>query len=99
MKKLMFIFFASATFAALPPLAQGIRELQTLLADQRLYESLGSGEAIKEIIRTESGYLVVTRNYELQVDLKYGGGDRRLIGPIHFELEFKEPIFYFRGNS
>lgn len=92
MKKLIFIFLASTTFAALPPLAQSTRELQALLADTRLYESLGSAELIKDIIRTEKGYLVLTQNYAMRVDVKYGGGDRKVIGPIHFELEFQQPV-------
>jgi hypothetical protein len=93
MKKLFFIFFASTTlFAALPPLAQSTREMQALLADSRFYDSLGSAEQIKDIIRTDKGYLVLTQNYAMRVDIKYGGGDKKIIGPIHFELEFHDPI-------
>jgi hypothetical protein len=91
MKKLFFILLASTTFAALPPLAQSTRELQALLADHRLYESLGSAERIKEILRTEHGYLVLTENYALRVDIQYGGGHSKVIGPIHFEFNFHSP--------
>lgn len=92
MKRLFFIFLASTTFAALPPLAQSTRELQSLLADSRFYASLGSAEMIKEIIRTEKGFLVLTQNYAMRVGIKYGGGDGQMIGPIHFELEFQQPV-------
>jgi len=93
MKKLFFTLLASSTaFSALPPLAQSTRELQALLADSRFYQSLGSSEMVKDIIRTESGYLVLTQNYAMKVDIKYGGGDKRVIGPIHFELEFQQPV-------
>ncbi len=92
MKKMMFILLASTAFGALPPLAQSTRELQALLSDGRFYESLGSAETVKNIIRTEKGYLVITQNYFLPVEVKYGGGDQKIIGPIHFELEFKRPI-------
>ncbi len=92
MKKLIFIFLASSTFAVLPPLAQSTREVQALLADGRFYDALGSAEQIKEIIRTDKGYLVFTENYAMRVDIKYGGGDKKIMGPIHFELEFYKPI-------
>lgn len=92
MKKLIFILLASTIFGALPPLAQSIRELQSVLADSRFYNTLGSAEMIKEIIRTESGFLILTQNYEMSVDVKYGGGERKGIGPIHFELEFQRPV-------
>jgi hypothetical protein len=92
MKKLLFIFFASVSFAALPPLAQSTREMQAVLSDSRFYDTLGSAEVIKELIRTEKGYLVLTQNYAMRVDVKYGGGDQRRIGPVHFELEFQQPV-------
>lgn len=88
----MFVLIASTTFAALPPLAQSTREMQALLSDGKFYESLGSAEQIKEIIRTDQGYLILTQNYVMRVDVKYGGGDRKIIGPIHFELEFNPPV-------
>lgn len=91
MKKLFFIFLSSSAFAALPPLAQSTRELQTLLSDPRVYQSLGSAEIIQNITRTETGYLIVTQHYALPVDIKYGEGDRKIIGPQEFEFEFQEP--------
>ena len=93
MKKLILILLASTTYAALPPLAQSTRELQTLLSDSQFYANLGSAELIKNIIRTETGYLILTQHYAMNVDVKYGGkGDPKLIGPIHFEFEFQQPI-------
>ena len=87
------IFFASTTFAVLPPLAQSTRELQALLADSRFYESLGSAEIVKDIIRTEKGYLVLTQNYAMRVDIQYGGsGDQQWIGPAQFQFDFYLPI-------
>ncbi len=99
MKKMIFILLASTTFAALPPLAQSKRELQTLLSDNRFYESLGSAEFIQEIIHTDQGYLVVTQNYTMRVDVKYGCEDRKMIGPVPFELEFNAPVHIKTGGS
>lgn len=93
MKKLFFILIASASFAALPPLAQSTRELQAVLSNTQFYQNLGSAELIKDIIRTEQGFLVLTQNYAMRVDVKYGGrGDQKLAGPVPFELEFHAPI-------
>lgn len=93
MKKIFFICIASASFAALPPLAQSTRELQALLSDSHFYPSLGSAESLKEIIRTEKGFLVLTQHYSMRVDVKYvGRGGQTIVGPAHFELEFYPPV-------
>lgn len=91
MKKWVFILLASTSFAALPPLAQSSREIQALLTHSQFYQNLGSAEQIQNIIRTEEGYLVLTQNYAMLVDIKYGGEQKR-IGPVQFQLEFHEPI-------
>ncbi len=93
MKKLILVFLASTTFAVLPPLAQNTRELQAILADPRLYESLGGAELIRELIRTEEGYLILTQNYAMQVEVIYEGrGDQKWVGPAQFHLEFHRPV-------
>jgi hypothetical protein len=76
-----------ALLLALPPLAQSTREIQAILSDKRTYESLGSAEQIQEVRKTETGYLITTRNYELQIDLHYQRGTK-LAGPVPFELEY-----------
>lgn len=92
MKKWIFILLASTSFAALPPLAQSVREFEALLSDAKFYDSLGSAEKIRDILRTESGFLVFSEHYVMRVDVKYGGREQRIIGPAHFELEFQQPI-------
>lgn len=91
MKKALFILFATTAFAILPPLAQSIRETESLLSDPRFYSSLGSAEMIKEIVRVENGFLVITQNYAMRVDVKYKGREGQRVGPIAFELEFHQP--------
>lgn len=98
MKKWVFILLAQASFAALPPLAQSTREFQALLSDAKFYDSLGSAERIRDILRTEHGFLVFTEHYVMRVDILYGGRDQRLIGPVHFELEFEQPIDLRTGS-
>jgi hypothetical protein len=92
MKKWIFILLASTGFAALPPLAQGIREYEALLSDPKFYQFLGSAETIRDILRTDHGFLVFTEHYVMKVDVLYRGRDQRLIGPAQFELVFEEPI-------
>lgn len=91
MKKFCFIFLASTAFAALPPLAQSTREIQTLLADSRLYESLGSAELIQQITRTEKGYLIITSNYAMEVDVRYVK-NQKWVGPAQLEFQFQPAV-------
>lgn len=98
MKKWIFILLAQAGFAALPPLAQSIREYEALFSNPKFYEFLGSAERIRDVLRTEHGFLVFTENYVMKVDVVYGGRDQRLIGPVQFELEFEQPIDLRTGS-
>ncbi len=90
--------FATSLFAALPPLAQSTRELQALLADSHLQDWLGSGELIQDIIRTENGYLVMTRNYAMRVDIQYTPTEQKRVGPAQFQLQFNKPISLQTGQ-
>jgi hypothetical protein len=90
-----FIFFACMTltfgiFGALPPFAQSVKELKALLSDERLEELLGSSEGIREIMKTDSGYAVVTYSRFLKVDVEYKSLGHP--GPVPFEFHFFEPI-------
>lgn len=91
MKTCLFLLVFSMTgFAALPPMAQSAREMQALLSDPRLQEYLGSAEAIQEIVRTGEGYVVLTENYVMKVNVVYSQSKRP--GPVPFELDFQKPI-------
>ena len=80
----------ATVLAALPPLAQSIREIQTMVGDSELYTRLGSGETIQDIVRTESGYIVRTSHYLLHVDVEYKMAKHP--GPTPFQLRFHDPI-------
>lgn len=92
MKRFFLLFFASSGFAILPPLAQSAQEIQALLIDPQLYEKLGSAAFIQEIIRNEKGYLIVTQNYSMQVDIQYMRREQPFCGPALFQFEFYEPV-------
>jgi hypothetical protein len=90
-KTCLSLFLASSSlFAALPPLAQSSREIQAVLSDSQLQTLLGSAEGVQEIIRTEGGYVVMTQNYLLRVDVEYLSASRP--GPVPFRLHFQEPV-------
>lgn len=84
------LLLVTPVWGLLPPLAQSVRELEAILEDPRLYDLLGSGEVIQEILKNSEGYLVLTRRYALRVELVYTPQKR--IGPAAFELYFSDPV-------
>ena len=88
MRKLFLILLFSTAYAALPPLAQSMQEIEAIVSDPELYQLLGGAEPIQEIKRIEGGYLVSTRSQAVQVVVTYlpRGGP----GPAKFSLEFYE---------
>ncbi len=95
MKKFMgliatFLLFSVPTFALLPPLYEGIKEVKTILASSDLSQKLQSGEVLETIQKNDSGYLITTNKHQLQVDVVYSQTGK--IGPAEYELHFHEPI-------
>ncbi len=84
------LFFVNGTFAALPPLAQSSREIEAILSDDRLQESLGSPESIQNILRIKGGYAIVTQNCFLRIDVEYM--PQSYPGPMAFQLHFHSPV-------
>lgn len=85
-----FLFTGTAAFAALPPLAQSNREIQAILQSKETYQLLGGAYPIDQIVRCENGYLLITANKELLVDIHYLHTGK--VGPAEFELEFHPPV-------
>ena len=94
---LIFLFPVVTPFAALPPLAQTSREIQAILSDSHCQEYLGSAELIQNVVRTKEGYLVMTLNYLMRVDIEYKLAHTR-VGPAHFELLFYPPVNLLTGE-
>lgn len=84
------VILAGHLTAALPPFYQSTKEIQALLADPEFHELLGSAEAIRGIVRTESGYAVTTRTRTVLVDVRYHALGHP--GPVPFSFHFNEPI-------
>ena len=77
---------------ALPPAVQRKKELQAILNNARLDELLGSSERIERIEKTETGYLIYTDHYTIQVIVIYIASEGGFCGPVHFEIEFCDPV-------
>lgn len=73
----------------LPPLAQGVREIQTILCDPKFYPALGSAEILQKIEKNASGYLITTHRYTMQVDIVYFAPE--FPDAPNYNLEFHEP--------
>ncbi len=93
-----FLFLSTTLFGALPPLAQSVKELQALLADSHI-QDLGSGEPILEIVKMDNGYLVISQNYSMQVDVIYKQMEQKKVGPAQFQLQFHAPVATTRGDQ
>lgn len=83
-----FLAAGQMLFAALPPLAQGIREMESILSSEELHRLLSSAEIIQTITRFDGGYLVVTDKRFIEVRVEYLESEDGLAGPVRYHLEF-----------
>jgi hypothetical protein len=91
MKKMIFLFLASVSicqtaFAALPPFAQNLREVEAILTNEQLTEQLGYAQPLDEIKKVDGGYVIITSGKELRVDVIYK--PQSMPGPAKFDLKF-----------
>ncbi len=85
----VFFVFVFCSFSRLPPLYQGITEIEAICKE--LPKHLSSAEVIQEIIRIEGGYAIFTSQKTLYVAVL--GKEKRKIGPKDFDLQFSfEPF-------
>ncbi|KKN14856.1 hypothetical protein LCGC14_0991960 [marine sediment metagenome] len=91
MKKIAFILiilFATRAHALLPPFYQSVKEIESILQDERFINDANSAYPILEIKKVEGGYLIITSGYHQFVEINYILQD--MIGPAKFELKFHE---------
>jgi len=91
MKKLIFIIillFSTQLHAILPPFYQSVNEIEAILKDPRLKDDANSAYPILQIMKVDSGYLIITSRYNQKIEVKYI--PQELIGPAKFELKFLE---------
>lgn len=94
MKKRLFfaatplLLFAQSAFAALPPLWQGVREIEAILKDHQLKEHFSSADQIQEIVKGEDNtYTIRSNNRECIVHVIYQ--PMMHPGPAKFTLNFQ----------
>jgi hypothetical protein len=94
MKKILIVlclFIAQSAFALLPPAAQSIDELRVIINDNELGQRLGYAEPIEQIVKTESGYLILTPSKQLEVSVLYIPNKKK-IGPAQFNIKFQNAV-------
>lgn len=93
MKKIIFslsLLLAQPVFGLLPPLSQSINEMREILLSQRLTMALPVSQKILSLTATEGGYLVMTQDYQLFVEVRYL--PQTMPGPARFQLIFHDPV-------
>lgn len=86
------VLMAQMSYAVLPPLAQQLAELRAIFASTEM-DRLGMAEMIENIEKTETGYLIKSTNKKMEVDIIHLPSG---IGPVKFDLNFKEPTPRFK---
>lgn len=92
MKRLLMTLLLASSLplmAALPPLANSLRELRALTNDPAFYEAVGSADVIESIQKTDDGYLVTTNFKQVAVTITYHPLSGRL-GPAPFDLTYEQ---------
>ena len=81
---------SSPAIALLAPLNQSVAEMQALVSNPQLTANVPSSEQIVDVVRTPQGYLVLTTNYLMMVDVVYQ--PQTMPGPQKFDLVFRKPV-------
>ncbi len=82
----MAIAFSSSLFALLPPLYQDIREITTMLSDDKIQNVLESGDRIVEIRKIDHGYQIVTNHCTVEAEIIHLPNETA--GPSKFKVVF-----------
>jgi hypothetical protein len=95
MKKLFGLVLATSALssslqAALPPLYESLSEYKSLLGSEELSNKLGSAEGIQDVKRTEKGFRIATKKYNLDVDIVFEPQSQP--GPAKFHFIFHDPV-------
>jgi len=85
----LFLLLAQPVFAALPPLYQSVAEWRELVDSEELTDSFPTSQMITSITAVEKGYIVLTQEYKMLVEVKYLS--QSMPGPAQFKLLFHEP--------
>ena len=90
------IFFLGAVllsvniFSVLSPFYQSSKEIESILSDSRLAKKLTPYDQIYNIVKSEEGYLIITQNSFLKVDVV--PIPSKMVGPVKYKIIFHDPI-------
>lgn len=87
---LLILFCATPLYAALPPAAQRIREMQSILSTPNLLDILQNQSIETIAYKPNNCYEIITQSSTIEVIVHYIPTSR--IGSVEFELEFKKPV-------
>ena len=93
MKKYVLIclmLIMSNAFCALSPFYQSTKEIESILTSPKLAKKLSSYDKIQNIIKSKDGYLIITQNNFLKVDLV--PIPSKMVGPVKYKIIFYESV-------
>lgn len=84
---LLFIgMMSSPVFAILSPIHQSVKEIDAILWSRELSQHFNQADTIQEIKRVDNGYVVITEDKQMMVEVIYIPSQR--VGPQEFKLVF-----------
>lgn len=83
---LLLCCLTSSAFAALPPLWQGVAEIEAILKSPELGKELDSGEGLQGLYRNADGWIIETNKRKVQAVITHQPQDRP--GPQKFTVSF-----------
>jgi hypothetical protein len=80
------IALPSIAFGLLPPLYESLAEFKSLINDERLPQSLDSGELILDVKKRDGSFIVTTNKRAIVITVVHEKSN--VIGPAKFHLQF-----------
>jgi hypothetical protein len=78
---------AQSAFALISPLNQSVKEIISILTDPTI-KQLGQNNPVLDVKKNEQGYLVITKETQMLVEVIYT--PVRRTGPLKYELVFHD---------
>ncbi|MCS5712657.1 hypothetical protein [Candidatus Berkiella aquae] len=87
------MFMMQSVMAALPPTAESMRRIKTIMESKEVYDALGGAEWVKTITETDHGYVLETQKCKLYVKVNAidkPASSPKLIGPSPLEVSIQK---------
>lgn len=83
---LLFLTIFTTSYAALPPVWQGVAEIKAIVEDPKLSEFLNSGDILESITKSREGWVIKTSHSSVFVQVI--PLPQEMPGPMKFELQY-----------